>query len=83
LVRLPLLLLQRINLCKRKGFKAIDPDNTDCFGGCKSGFRLTANDALQYLKFLSDTARNNGLGIGLKNTLDLINATTGLWVQCV
>jgi hypothetical protein len=70
--------IQRIQLCKDKGFKAIDPDNTDCYGSCNTGFPLTSNDALQYLQFLSDTARAIGLGVGLKNTLDLINSTTGV-----
>ncbi|WIA17589.1 hypothetical protein OEZ85_014412 [Tetradesmus obliquus] len=70
----------RIQLCKAKGFKAIDPDNTDCYGTCNSGFPLTSTTALQYLQFLSDTARANGMGIGLKNTLNLISSTTvSMW----
>eukprot|EP00882_Tetradesmus_deserticola_P021518 GHRQ01023294.1.p1 GENE.GHRQ01023294.1~~GHRQ01023294.1.p1 ORF type:complete len:211 (+),score=51.29 GHRQ01023294.1:823-1455(+) len=74
------IMVKRINLCKQKGFKAIDPDNTDCYGSCSSGFPLTATDALQFLQFLSGTARSVGLGVGLKNTLNLISAATvSLW----
>lgn len=63
---------QRIKACKDKGFVAIDPDNTDGYT-TNTGFPLSAADALNFLTFISTTARSYGLGVGLKNTLGLIN----------
>ncbi len=58
---------------------ALSADNTDGYTG-DTGFPLTANDALSFLAFLSTEAHAAGLGIGLKNTLGLINSTTQeLW----
>eukprot|EP00775_Hariotina_reticulata_P000268 gene268-474_t len=70
---------QRIANCKAKGFVAIDPDNTDG-DATRTGFPITLADTLKFLTFLSTEARAQGLGIGLKNTLDVINSTTvALW----
>lgn len=60
--------------------QAIDPDNTDGYqakGG--TGFGTTKADTLDFLTFLSTEARAQGLGIGLKNTLELIAGNVGLW----
>eukprot|EP00775_Hariotina_reticulata_P013040 gene13039-13167_t len=70
---------QRIANCTAKGFVAIDPDNTDG-DATRTGFPITLADTLKFLTFLSTEARAQGLGIGLKNTLDVINSTTvALW----
>jgi hypothetical protein len=61
-------------MCKDKGFLAIDPDNTDGYQTA-TGFPLTAADTRSFLTNLSDTARAKGLAIGLKNTVDLIDAS--------
>lgn len=60
---------------------AIDPDNTDGYQATSgTGFGTTEADTLDFLTFLSNTARAAGLGIGLKNTLALItNSHVGLW----
>ncbi|KAL4418983.1 hypothetical protein ABPG77_004456 [Micractinium sp. CCAP 211/92] len=69
----------RIARAKDAGCDGVDPDNTDGYTG-DTGFPLTANDALSFLAFLSTEAHAAGLGIGLKNTLGLINSTTQeLW----
>lgn len=60
--------------------QAIDPDNTDGYQANKgTGFGTTAADTLDFLTFLSTQARAQGLGIGLKNTLELIAGNVGLW----
>lgn len=46
----------------------------------RTGFPITAADELDFLTFLSNQARAQGLGIGLKNTLGLITtANMPLW----
>jgi hypothetical protein len=58
----------------------VDPDNTDGYTYPNTGFPLTAADALAFLTFLSSEARAQGLGIGLKNSLELISpANMPLW----
>ncbi|RKP00458.1 hypothetical protein CXG81DRAFT_6481, partial [Caulochytrium protostelioides] len=61
-------MIERMKICKQKGFVAVDPDNVDGYSN-KSGFDLTAADQLEYNKFLSDTAHGLGLGVGLKNSV--------------
>lgn len=56
----------RIQMCKDKGFVAIDPDNVDVYTQ-KSGFTLTAADQIDFNKFLATTGHSLGLAVGLKN----------------
>jgi len=52
----------------------IDPDNVDSFEiGMDTGFPLTKNDAIDYLKFLAVEAHKRGLAIGLKNATEIAN----------
>ena len=59
----------RMNLCKSKGFDAIEPDNIDGYTN-STGFPLTAANQLAYNEFLASTAHSLGLSIGLKNDVD-------------
>jgi hypothetical protein len=59
----------RLDLCKAKGFDAVEPDNVDGYQNT-SGFPLTADDQLAYNRFLADAAHSRGLSIGLKNDLE-------------
>lgn len=69
----------RIARAKAAGCDGVDPDNTDGYS-TDTGFPLTPADALAFLAFLSAEAHAAGLGIGLKNSLGLINSTTqALW----
>ena len=61
----------RLNLCKSKGFDAVEPDNVDAYTN-RSGFPLSGDDQLRYNRFLADAAHARGLSIGLKNDLDQI-----------
>lgn len=62
----------RLDLCKSKGFDAVDPDNVDSFEiGNRTGFPLTRADAIRYLRFLAREAHRRGLAIGLKNATEI------------
>ena len=67
---------QRIQMCKDKGFVAIDPDNVDGYTN-DSGFDLTAAEQLAYNRWLAATAHGMGLAAGLKNDLDQIPDLVG------
>jgi glycosyl hydrolase family 114 len=60
---------RRLDLCKEKGFDAVEPDNIDGYAN-DSGFPLTAADQLRFNRFLADAAHARGLSIGLKNDLE-------------
>jgi hypothetical protein len=56
----------RLDLCKSKGFDAVEPDNVDGYTN-KTGFPLTATDQLAYNRWIADAAHARGLSVGLKN----------------
>lgn len=61
----------RMDMCKAKGFDAIEPDNIDGYTN-DSGFPLTGADQIAYNTFLANAAHQRGLSIGLKNDLDQV-----------
>jgi hypothetical protein len=61
----------RMDLCRQKGFDALEPDNIDGYAN-NSGFPLTAQDQLTYNIWLANAAHARGLSIGLKNDLDQV-----------
>ena len=63
----------RLELAKRKGCDAVEPDNVDAYANT-SGFPLTGADQLAYNRFLADEAHARGLAIGLKNDLEQVRA---------
>ncbi len=65
------LMTARIDMCKAKGFDAIEPDNIDGYAN-STGFPLTAQDQIAYNTFLANAAHQRGLSIGLKNDLDQV-----------
>lgn len=60
----------RIKMCKEKGFLGIDPDNLDSYQ-TNTGFTITKEDQLTYLKWLAALAHKHGMAIGLKNAPNL------------
>ena len=62
----------RMVRAKNAGCDAIEPDNLDAYQN-NSGFNLSAQNQLDFLYFLADTAHSLGISIGLKNTVDLIS----------
>jgi len=63
----------RMDLAKSKGCDGVEPDNVDGYTN-KNGLGLTANDQLEYNKYLAQQAHARGLSIGLKNDLDQVKA---------
>jgi hypothetical protein len=67
--KLGTILGKRMDLCKTKGFDAIEFDNVDGYTN-KPGFPLTANDQAQFNAWLANQAHTRGLSVGLKNDID-------------
>ncbi|KAH7002296.1 glycoside hydrolase superfamily [Ilyonectria destructans] len=62
---------KRIEFAAGKGCDAIDPDNVDGFQN-DNGLDLTAEDAVDFIKFLAETAGSYSMSTGLKNAGDII-----------
>lgn len=65
------LMAERIDMCREKGFDAVEPDNMDGYRN-RTGFPLTASDQLRYNRLIARLAHERGLAVGLKNDLDQI-----------
>ena len=65
------ILRARLNLCKAKGFDAVEPDNLEIHDNA-TGFPITYQDQLDYARWLADEAHMRGLAIGLKNAPDMV-----------
>jgi hypothetical protein len=62
----------RLDMCKAKGFDAVDPDNVDAYEiGNQTGFPIRRADAIRYMRFLAREAHRRGLAIGLKNATSI------------
>jgi hypothetical protein len=58
---------KRFDMCKQKGFDAVEPDNIQTFEEEKTGVQVTAQDQLAYNTWLAEQAHKRGMTIGLKN----------------
>lgn len=65
------IMLARLDLCKAKGFDAVEPDNMEIYTN-DTGFPLTYDDQLKYALWLADEAHKRGLAIGVKNAPDQV-----------
>ncbi|MCB5167136.1 endo alpha-1,4 polygalactosaminidase [Streptomyces bambusae] len=65
------LMAHRLDMCRSKGFDAVEPDNMDGYRN-RTGFPLTAADQLRYNRLIARLAHDRGLAVGLKNDLDQI-----------
>ncbi|HVJ16985.1 MAG TPA: endo alpha-1,4 polygalactosaminidase [Polyangiaceae bacterium] len=70
------LMTARLDLAVEKHCDGVEPDNVDGYAN-DNGLGLTEQDQLDYLHFLASEAHGRGLSIGLKNSLDLIDALVG------
>ncbi|MEU8888470.1 endo alpha-1,4 polygalactosaminidase [Streptomyces sp. NPDC048442] len=65
------LMERRFDMCRSKGFDAVEPDLMDAYLN-KTGFPLSAAHQLAYNRMLSSLAHARGLAVGLKNDLPQI-----------
>jgi hypothetical protein len=70
------LMAERLDMCRDKGFDAVEPDNMDGYAN-RTGFPLTAGDQLRYNRLIARLAQERGLSVGLKNDLDQIPELVG------
>ena len=66
------IMLARLDLCKAKGFDALEPDNMEIYTN-DTGFPLTYEDQLKFALWLADEAHKRGLAIGQKNASDQVS----------
>ncbi|WP_030558189.1 endo alpha-1,4 polygalactosaminidase, partial [Streptomyces exfoliatus] len=62
---------RRVDMCRTKGFDAVEPDNMDGYLN-DTGFPLTAAHQLRYNRLIADLAHRHGMAVGLKNDLPQI-----------
>ncbi len=67
---------ERLDMCRDKGFDAVEPDNMDGYRN-RTGFPLTAADQLRYNRLIARLAHERGMAVGLKNDLDQIPDLVG------
>jgi hypothetical protein len=65
------IMLARLDLAAERGFDGVEPDNVDGYAN-ETGFPLTAEDQLDFNRFLAAAAHERGLAVGLKNDLDQV-----------
>ncbi|MEU5118740.1 endo alpha-1,4 polygalactosaminidase [Streptomyces asoensis] len=70
------LMAARLDMCRAKGFDAVEPDNMDGYKNT-TGFALGAADQLRYNRLVARLAHDRGMSVGLKNDLDQIPALVG------
>jgi endo-alpha-1,4-polygalactosaminidase (GH114 family) len=61
----------RLDICRAKGFDAVEPDNMEIHSN-GSGFPITYENQLQYALWLANEAHQRGLAIGIKNAADQV-----------
>ncbi|MFF3686763.1 endo alpha-1,4 polygalactosaminidase [Streptomyces sp. NPDC002187] len=62
------LMAKRFDMCRDRGFDAIEPDLMDGYLN-DTGFALTGADQLAYNRMIARLAHDRGLSVGLKNDL--------------
>lgn len=70
------LMAARLDMCRDKGFDAVEPDNMDGYDN-DSGFPLTAEDQLAYNRLIAGMAHERGMSVGLKNDLGQVDDLAG------
>ncbi|MFG1806870.1 endo alpha-1,4 polygalactosaminidase [Streptomyces sp. NPDC049040] len=74
--RLRPLMASRLDMCRAKGFDAVEPDLLDGYAET-TGFPLTAADQLAYNRMIAGLAHDRGLAVGLKNDLGQVPELVG------
>ncbi len=64
---------QRLDMLKAKGFTGVDPDNIDIYA-METGFPLSTQDVIRFVRWLAAEAHARGLRIGQKNAPELVDS---------
>ena len=67
----------RIATAAQKGCSAIDPDNIDVYGN-KNGIGADQPNAIDFIQFLANEAHSRGMGIGLKNSIEILDNVSSI-----
>jgi hypothetical protein len=67
------IMTKRFELCRDKGFDAVEPDNMDSYDN-QPGFATSADDQLTYNRWIADTVHGLGMAVLQKNDLAQIAA---------
>ncbi|KNB52338.1 endo alpha-1,4 polygalactosaminidase [Streptomyces caatingaensis] len=70
------IMAERFDMCREKGFDAVEPDLTEGFRN-RTGFPLTAAHQLAFNRMIASLAHERGLAVGLKNDLEQIPELVG------
>ena len=62
---------KRLDVCRQKGFDAVEPDNMDVFEA-SSGFPLTKSDGVAYALWLAEESHKRGMAIVQKNASSIV-----------
>ncbi|MFI6643894.1 endo alpha-1,4 polygalactosaminidase [Streptomyces sp. NPDC050504] len=65
------LMAARVDMCREKGFDAVEPDNMDGYLNA-TGFPLTAADQLRYNRLIARLVHARGMSVGLKNDVEQV-----------
>jgi hypothetical protein len=63
------ILAARFDMCRAKGFDAVEPDVMDAFAA-DTGFPITATDQIAFNRFVAGLAHQRGLAVALKNDVE-------------
>ncbi|MER7313403.1 MULTISPECIES: endo alpha-1,4 polygalactosaminidase [Streptomyces] len=59
---------RRVDMCRTKGFDAVEPDLLEGYAN-KTGFPLSGADQVAYNRMIADIVHERGMSVGLKNDL--------------
>ncbi|OED44356.1 hypothetical protein AB833_01735 [Chromatiales bacterium (ex Bugula neritina AB1)] len=66
----------RLDQCKRKGFDGVDADNVNGHVN-NTGFSLTRQDVIRFIRWLADESHARGMAFSLKNASDVVMDVIG------
>jgi hypothetical protein len=69
-------LRKRFDICRRKGFDAVEPDNVNGYTN-DTGFPLTARDQLRFNHWVARQVHARGMSVALKNDPEQAQALVG------
>jgi hypothetical protein len=70
------ILRKRFDLCRRKGFDAVEPDNLAGYEN-RSGFALKAADQLRFNRWVAREVHRRGMSVALKNDPEQVSRLVG------